>query len=149
VFVRWRSVPAALGVHAAGNWTRDLLLSDPATVQTFVSPFSVRQWMPLEQFTARVVWNAIVVARLRGDGDVVCAAPRAREAHGAGCRLGLKREAGKDFVVALQRRRADDGFHGAPCPAAPAFSACRTITSRLVLFLEVMIAKRFPSGDTS
>ena len=60
VFVRWRSVPAALGVHAAGNWTRDLLLADPATVRTFIAPFSVRRWMPLEEFTARVVWNAIV-----------------------------------------------------------------------------------------
>jgi membrane protease YdiL (CAAX protease family) len=60
VFVRWRSVPAALGVHAAGNWTRDLLLLDPATVKTFVAPFSVRQWMPLEQFTARVIWNGVM-----------------------------------------------------------------------------------------
>ena len=31
VFVRWNSLPAALGVHAAGNWTRDLLLNDPPT----------------------------------------------------------------------------------------------------------------------
>ena len=61
VFVRWRSVPAALGVHAAGNWMRDLLLSDPPTARTFVSPVSVRQWTPLEQFTARVVWNGFVV----------------------------------------------------------------------------------------
>lgn len=60
VFVRWRSVPAALGVHAAGNWTRDLLLADPPTVRTFFAPFSVRRWMPLEEFTARVVWNGCV-----------------------------------------------------------------------------------------
>lgn len=60
VFVRWRSVPAALGVHAAGNWTRDLLLADPPTVRTFIAPFSVRRWMPLEEFTARVVWNGVV-----------------------------------------------------------------------------------------
>lgn len=59
VFVRWRSLPAALGVHAAANWTRDLLLSDPPTVKTFFSPFSVRAWMPLEQFRARVVWNGV------------------------------------------------------------------------------------------
>ena len=61
MFVRWRSVPAALGVHAAGNWMRDLVLSDPATARTFVSPVSVRLWSPLEQFTARVVWNGFVV----------------------------------------------------------------------------------------
>ncbi len=60
VFVRWNSVPAALGVHAAGNWTRDLLLSDPPTVRTFFAPYSVRTWWPLEQFTARVIWNATV-----------------------------------------------------------------------------------------
>ena len=60
VFVRWSSLPAALGVHAAGNWTRDLLLLDPPTVRTFFAPFSVRAWMPLEQFTARVIWNAVM-----------------------------------------------------------------------------------------
>ena len=60
VFVRWSSLPAALGVHAAGNWTRDLLLNDPPTVLTYFAPFSVRSWMPLERFTARVVWNAVM-----------------------------------------------------------------------------------------
>jgi membrane protease YdiL (CAAX protease family) len=60
VFVRWRSVPAALGVHAAGNWMRELLLADPATVRTFIAPFSVRRWTPLEEFNARVVWNGFV-----------------------------------------------------------------------------------------
>lgn len=71
VFVRWRSVPAALGVHAAGNWTRDLLLADPATVRTFIAPFSVRRWMPLEVFTARVVWNGIVFLACVGMAIVV------------------------------------------------------------------------------
>lgn len=61
VFVRWRSVPAAIGVHAAGNWTRELLLSDPATPKTYVAPHSGQQWLPLEQFTATVVWNVVVV----------------------------------------------------------------------------------------
>ena len=60
VFVRWSSLPAALGVHAAGNWTRDLLLNDPPTVLTYFAPFSVRSWMPLERFTARVIWNAVM-----------------------------------------------------------------------------------------
>jgi uncharacterized protein len=60
VFVRWRSVPAALGVHVSGNWMRDLLLSDPPTVRTFVAPFSVRRWMPVDEFTARVIWNGTV-----------------------------------------------------------------------------------------
>lgn len=30
VFIRWRSVPAAIGVHAAWNWTRDLVFSPGA-----------------------------------------------------------------------------------------------------------------------
>jgi uncharacterized protein len=60
VFVRWKSVPAALGVHAAGNWTRDLLLADPATARTFFSPFSLSRWAPEVIFTARVAWNGVV-----------------------------------------------------------------------------------------
>jgi membrane protease YdiL (CAAX protease family) len=60
VFVRWRSVPAALGVHAASNWTRDLLLADPATAKTLVAPFSLTRWAPEDVFTARVAWNGIV-----------------------------------------------------------------------------------------
>jgi membrane protease YdiL (CAAX protease family) len=60
VFVRWRSVPAALGVHAAGNWTRDLLLSDPATAKTLFAPFSLTRWAPEDVFTARVAWNGVV-----------------------------------------------------------------------------------------
>jgi len=60
VFVRWRSVPAALGVHAAGNWTRDLLLADSATAKTLVAPFSLTRWAPEDVFTARVAWNGVV-----------------------------------------------------------------------------------------
>jgi membrane protease YdiL (CAAX protease family) len=60
VFVRWRSLPAALGVHVAMNWVRDLLLTDPPNAKTFFAPFSVRTWMPLERFTARIVVNGVV-----------------------------------------------------------------------------------------
>ena len=60
VFVRWRSVPAAVGVHVAMNWVRDLLLLDPPTAKTFYAPLSLRQWLPLEQFTARVIANVVV-----------------------------------------------------------------------------------------
>lgn len=43
VFVRWRSIPAAIGVHAAWNWTRDLILtpSGPASV---LSPTGMEHW---------------------------------------------------------------------------------------------------------
>jgi membrane protease YdiL (CAAX protease family) len=71
VFVRWRSVPAALGVHAAGNWTRDLLLSDPATAKTFVSPFSLTRWAPEDVFTARVIWNGVMFLACVGMAVVV------------------------------------------------------------------------------
>ena len=60
VFVRWRSVPVALGVHVAMNWVRDLLLTDPPTARTLFAPFSVRRWMPVEEFTAKVVVNGVV-----------------------------------------------------------------------------------------
>lgn len=60
VFVRWRSVPAALGVHVAMNFVRDLLLVDPPTPKTLFGPFSLRSWTPLEQFTTTVVVNGIV-----------------------------------------------------------------------------------------
>jgi membrane protease YdiL (CAAX protease family) len=60
VFVRWRSVPAAIGVHVAMNFVRDLLLTDPPNAKTLYAPFSVRNWMPLEVFTARVASNLVV-----------------------------------------------------------------------------------------
>jgi membrane protease YdiL (CAAX protease family) len=71
VFVRWRSVPAALGVHAAGNWARDLLLSDPATAKTLVGPFSLARWAPEDVFTARVAWNGVVFLACVGLAVVV------------------------------------------------------------------------------
>ena len=71
VFVRWRSVPAALGVHVAMNWVRDLLLNDPPNAKTFFAPFAVRRWMPLEEFTAKVVVNGIVFLACVGMAVIV------------------------------------------------------------------------------
>jgi membrane protease YdiL (CAAX protease family) len=59
VFVRWRSVPAAAGVHAATNWVRDLLLTDPPTVKTLIAPLSPRPWTSAEQVGAAVIMDAI------------------------------------------------------------------------------------------
>lgn len=42
VFVRWQSVPAAVGVHVAVNWGRDLWLMDPPTATTLFAPLSPR-----------------------------------------------------------------------------------------------------------
>jgi membrane protease YdiL (CAAX protease family) len=55
VFIRWRSVPAAVGVHAAVNWTRDLLLLDPPAATTLFAPLAPRPWTPGEQLTALAI----------------------------------------------------------------------------------------------
>jgi membrane protease YdiL (CAAX protease family) len=57
VFVRWRSVPAATGVHAAVNWTRDLLLNDPPTPTTLFAPLSPRPWTSGEQFGTLLIMD--------------------------------------------------------------------------------------------
>jgi len=62
VFVRWRSVPAAVGVHAAANWVRELLLSDPPTVNTLFAPLSPRPWTPGEQLGAMLAMDAVFLA---------------------------------------------------------------------------------------
>lgn len=59
VFARWRSLPAAIGLHAATNWTRDLLLSDPPTPHTLYAPLSTRPWTPTEQITATLFMDGL------------------------------------------------------------------------------------------
>jgi membrane protease YdiL (CAAX protease family) len=55
VFVRWRSIPAAIGVHAAWNWTRDLILSFPAGQASFFAPIQDRPWGSSEWFVAQCI----------------------------------------------------------------------------------------------
>jgi membrane protease YdiL (CAAX protease family) len=43
VFFRWRSVPAALGVHSAWNWSRDLFFSS-ATGAAVLIPHGTETW---------------------------------------------------------------------------------------------------------
>jgi membrane protease YdiL (CAAX protease family) len=62
VFVRWRSVPAALGVHAAGNWVRDLLLDDPPTAKTLYAPLAPRMWSSREQMMAMAIFTVVTLA---------------------------------------------------------------------------------------
>ncbi|HEY9107002.1 MAG TPA: CPBP family intramembrane glutamic endopeptidase [Roseateles sp.] len=62
VFVRWRSVPAAAGVHAAANWVRDLLLNDPPTATTLLAPLSPRPWTPTEQLHALLIMDGAFLA---------------------------------------------------------------------------------------
>jgi membrane protease YdiL (CAAX protease family) len=61
VFVRWRSVPAAIGVHVAANWLRDLTLLDPPRSTTFLGPVAPRPWTTGEQFAATVVWDSLTL----------------------------------------------------------------------------------------
>ena len=61
VFVRWRSVPAAAGVHAAANWTRSLLLEDPPKATTFFAPLAPRPWTPTEQLMAAACFTAVTL----------------------------------------------------------------------------------------
>jgi len=61
VFVRWRSVPAALGVHAAGNWVRDLLLDDPPTPKTLYAPLAPRMWSSREQMLAMAIFTVVTL----------------------------------------------------------------------------------------
>lgn len=61
VFVRWRSVPAAIGAHAAANFMRDLLLTDPPTVKTLFAPLSPRPWTFAEQLAAMLLLDGIFV----------------------------------------------------------------------------------------
>ena len=59
VFVRWRSVPAAIGAHAAANWMRDLLLADPPSAKTLFAPLSPRHWTSGEQLVAMLLLDGL------------------------------------------------------------------------------------------
>ncbi len=61
VFVRWRSVPAAAGVHAAANWARGLLLEDPPKATTLFAPLSPRPWTPTEQLLAAACFTGLTL----------------------------------------------------------------------------------------
>ncbi len=61
VFVRWRSVPAAAGVHAATNWARDLLLLDPPAATTLFAPLSPRPWTQGERLAAGAIFEGVVL----------------------------------------------------------------------------------------
>jgi membrane protease YdiL (CAAX protease family) len=61
VFIRWRSVPAAVGTHVAANWMRDLILTDPPTAKTLFAPLSPRPWTSGEQMTAMLLLDGILL----------------------------------------------------------------------------------------
>lgn len=59
VFVRWRSVPAATGLHAATNWVRDLLLTDPPTAKTLLAPLAPRPWTSSDRIVAAAIMDLV------------------------------------------------------------------------------------------
>ena len=61
VFVRWHSVPAAVGVHVAANWMRDLTLLDPPQPGTLFGPVAPRPWTASEQLATALVWNGLIL----------------------------------------------------------------------------------------
>lgn len=61
VFIRWHSVPAAAGVHAATNWARDLLLLDPPVATTLFAPLSPRPWTDGERLAAGAIFEGVVL----------------------------------------------------------------------------------------
>ena len=61
VFVRWHSVPAAVGVHAAANWMRDVLMLDPPGRATLFGPVAPRPWTAAEQWAAHLAWQGVML----------------------------------------------------------------------------------------
>lgn len=62
VFVRWRSVPAAIGVHAAWNWSRDLILGMPPGGAALWSPAGAERWTPAQWSMAQLLLVGVTLA---------------------------------------------------------------------------------------
>ncbi|UOG77631.1 CPBP family intramembrane metalloprotease (plasmid) [Hymenobacter tibetensis] len=62
VVARWRSVPAAIGVHAALNWTTGLLLQDPPNAKTLFAPLSPRPWTTTEVMMAGAISSGVLLS---------------------------------------------------------------------------------------
>ncbi|HEV2593567.1 MAG TPA: CPBP family intramembrane glutamic endopeptidase [Gaiellaceae bacterium] len=60
VFLRWRSVPAAVGVHAGWNWGRDLGLS-PGSAGSVWLPEGMQRWTPTQWSVAQAVLIALTL----------------------------------------------------------------------------------------
>lgn len=61
VFVRWRSVPAAVGVHAAWNWTRDMVMS-PGSAAALLDVRGAQGWSPGQWQVAQSVYVGVTLA---------------------------------------------------------------------------------------
>jgi membrane protease YdiL (CAAX protease family) len=60
VFYRWRSLPAAVGVHCAWNWTRDLIFSPGAEASVLV-PRGTEKWTAAQWNIAQGILIAVTL----------------------------------------------------------------------------------------
>jgi membrane protease YdiL (CAAX protease family) len=60
VFYRWRSLPAAVGVHLAWNWTRDLLFG-PATAASVLTARGTETWTGTQWSIAQGILVAVTL----------------------------------------------------------------------------------------
>jgi membrane protease YdiL (CAAX protease family) len=61
VFLRWRSIPAAVGVHAGWNWGRDLGLT-PGSAAAVWSPEGMQGWTRTQWSVAQALLIALTLA---------------------------------------------------------------------------------------
>jgi uncharacterized protein len=61
VFARTRSVPAAAGFHAATNWARVLVLSDPPSTRSWFGPVAARSWTAHERQTTVIILDLVAL----------------------------------------------------------------------------------------
>ena len=64
-FLRWRSIPAAIGVHAAWNWTRDLILTASGSASV-LEPFGTEGWSAAEWQVAQAILVGVTLAACAG-----------------------------------------------------------------------------------
>ncbi len=61
IVLRWRSLPAAIGLHVMWNWTRDLLFQTPATRSTLLLSVGVDRWGGRERTTSLALLVAVTL----------------------------------------------------------------------------------------
>jgi membrane protease YdiL (CAAX protease family) len=61
VFFRWQSLPAAVGVHSAWNWTRDVLFGPP-TAASIVTARGTETWTSAQWSVARGMLVMVTLA---------------------------------------------------------------------------------------
>lgn len=65
VFLRWRSIPAAIGVHAAWNWTRDLILTPSGSAALWV-PVGTENWTSIQWNLAQAILVGVTLFACAG-----------------------------------------------------------------------------------